>query len=103
MTFAIGHNIRVVRHGLRGPGGAKPLMARREALEAADFRFYPWDEPGLSCATPVTTFLRDLEIAGIVTGLVVSTERGVRRDRRFGRFVPQNPFPGTSSVDSHSE
>ena len=38
-------------------------------------------------------------MAGIVAGLVVSTERGARRDRRFGRFVSglKIPFPGTGS------
>src|SRR5215831_1489635 len=60
--------------GLRGPS-AKPLMGRREALEAAASCSYPWDAPGLSRAARVITFLEDLEIT---TGRQVGTKLHLR-------------------------
>jgi hypothetical protein len=77
--------------GLRGPS-AKPLKARREALEAATSRSYPWDAPGLSRADRVITFLEDLEIT---TGKHASTKLRLRPwQRKFlGNSVTANRVP----------
>ena len=47
--------------GLRGPG-AKPLLPRRDALEAVTARAYPWDVPGLTRAERVIAFVEDLTV-----------------------------------------
>jgi phage terminase large subunit-like protein len=47
--------------GLRGPG-AKPLLARKEALEAAASEVHPWGAPGLTRASRVIAFLEALEL-----------------------------------------
>jgi phage terminase large subunit-like protein len=67
--------------GLRGPG-AKPLLARHEALEATASRSYPWDALGLSRADRVIAFLEDLEITA---GKHARTKLRLRQWQR--RFV----------------
>ena len=48
--------------GLRGPG-AKPLLARREALQAVTCQLYPWDAPGLTREDRVIAFIEDLTVS----------------------------------------
>jgi len=67
--------------GLRGLG-AKPLLPRRETLEAAASCSYPWDARGLSRAGRVIAFLEDLEIT---TGKHARTKLRLRRWQR--KFV----------------
>src|SRR5262245_11877584 len=48
--------------GLRGPG-AKPLLLRRETLEAVTSQVYPWDAPGLTRPDRVIAFVEDLTVS----------------------------------------
>ena len=81
--------------GLRGPS-AKPLKARREALEAAASRSYSWDAPGLSRADRVITFLEDLEIT---TGKHASTKLRLRSwQRKFIEAVYREDKRGVRPI-----
>ena len=62
--------------------GAKPLLARHEALEATASRSYPWDALGLSRADRAIAFLEHLEITA---GKHARTKLRLRQWRR--RFV----------------
>jgi phage terminase large subunit-like protein len=81
--------------GLRGPG-AKPLLARREALKTAASCPNAWDAPGLSRAGRVITFLEDLEIT---TGKHARTKLRLRSwQRKFVEAVYREDKHGIRPV-----